>query len=230
MEVSTPRVRHGGTGNQAAVTVDDRRSSGGDSASCGSLGIADAGGQLRRGAWDWERRHRAHRAAGHAGRVPAHILACHGGQCRGSYPVAFEGSGVPTNITCTRRLTFEAGHRVYGHESKCANVHGHSYKAEIEASAELDQLGRVIDFSVLKERIGGWLDSNLDHAFIAWGNDPLVDQLPQTKLYVMPTNPTAENIAGHLLDVCPVLLEGTGVTVTRVVIHETENCKAEARL
>ena len=29
-------------------------------------------------------------------------------------------------LTCTRRLQFCAGHRVYGHESKCANVHGHN--------------------------------------------------------------------------------------------------------
>jgi 6-pyruvoyltetrahydropterin/6-carboxytetrahydropterin synthase len=135
-------------------------------------------------------------------------------------------------ITCTRRLTFESGHRVHGHESKCANLHGHSYKAEIEASAELDSLGRVIDFSVLKEKVGGWIDFHLDHGFILWVDDlEARGQMLKTKLYLMPYNPTAENLARHLLlEVCPLVLQGTGVTVTRVVIHETENCKAEARL
>src|SRR5262249_14498003 len=54
-------------------------------------------------------------------------------------------------VTCTRLLQFDAGHRVYQHEGKCANLHGHRYTAEITAQAEaLDKIGRVIDFSVLK--------------------------------------------------------------------------------
>ena len=58
-------------------------------------------------------------------------------------------------VTCTRRLCFEAGHRVYGHESKCANLHGHSYKVERGLRSGAGRVGRVIDFSVLKEKIGG---------------------------------------------------------------------------
>ena len=62
-------------------------------------------------------------------------------------------------ISCTRRIQFCAGHRVLGHENKCANAHGHNYVAYISArSNDLDKVGRVIDFSVLKEKIGGWID------------------------------------------------------------------------
>lgn len=138
-------------------------------------------------------------------------------------------------ITCTRRLCFEAGHRIHKHESKCAHLHGHSYKVEIEAGGSLDTLGRVIDFSVLKERVGGWIDEHLDHGFMVWVEDTDAQEammcLPMQKIYCMPYNPTAENIAKHLLqDICPMVLADTGVVVRRVVIHETENCKAEARL
>jgi 6-pyruvoyltetrahydropterin/6-carboxytetrahydropterin synthase len=138
--------------------------------------------------------------------------------------------------TCTRRLQFAAGHRVLGHENKCANVHGHNYVVEITACADaLDGIGRVIDFSVLKERIGGWIEEHWDHGFILYSEDADVVlalmQVPGTKTYGMPANPTAENMADFLLRVVgPLVLTGTGVHVTRVVVHETENCWAEAVL
>ena len=66
-------------------------------------------------------------------------------------------------IECTRRIKFDAGHRVHLHESKCRNAHGHQYIVFIYATAEnLDKLGRVIDFSVLKEKFHGWIDDNWD--------------------------------------------------------------------
>lgn len=103
------------------------------------------------------------------------------------------------------------------------------------ADAPLDHLGRVIDFSVLKEKIGGWIDRMWDHGFVLWAEDDeavaIVKQMPGQKLFIMPTNPTAENMAKFLLQVvCPELLLGTGVTVTEVRVWETENCYADARL
>jgi 6-pyruvoyltetrahydropterin/6-carboxytetrahydropterin synthase len=51
------------------------------------------------------------------------------------------------------------------------------------------------------------------------------------KLYLMPTNPTAENMANYLLrSICPMVLADTGVVVSKVVVRETENCWAEATL
>lgn len=136
-------------------------------------------------------------------------------------------------ITCTRRIQFCAGHRVYNHESKCRNLHGHNYVAFFKAHAPLDSLGRVIDFSVLKERIGGWLDTHWDHGFLLWEEDvdalAAVTAIPGQKLFQMPWNPTAENMARYLLTVvCPQVLADTGVEVTDVRVWETENCYADA--
>lgn len=145
-------------------------------------------------------------------------------------------SGGPIVITCTRRIQFCAGHRVYKHESKCANMHGHNYVALFEAVApDLDSIGRVIDFSVLKDKIGGWIDRYWDHGFIYWDQDREARNalltLPDQKFYAMPTNPTAENMAVYLLNsICPELLTGTGITIREVVVHETENCYARAEL
>jgi 6-pyruvoyltetrahydropterin/6-carboxytetrahydropterin synthase len=134
----------------------------------------------------------------------------------------------------TRRLTFEAGHRVMGHETKCANLHGHSYKVFVEAEGPLDQIGRIVDFSVLKDRIGGWLDRYWDHGVILYRDDEdLVAALRETgqKLFILPTNPTAENMASFLLHtICPGLFEAGGITVTTIRLQETENCEATETL
>ena len=138
-----------------------------------------------------------------------------------------------------RRIQFAAGHRVHKHESKCSNMHGHNYVIFFHArqkSGGLDAIGRVIDFSVLKEKLGGWIEKSWDHGFIYHYKDKELDLLFKTKLqshksFSMKTNPTAENMGLFLLhDICPRLLEETGVEVFKIVVWETENCSAEVAL
>jgi 6-pyruvoyltetrahydropterin/6-carboxytetrahydropterin synthase len=139
-------------------------------------------------------------------------------------------------VTAVRRLQFCAGHRVYKHESKCRHLHGHNYVVFLHACSsgknELDSLGRVIDFGVLKERFGGWIDQNWDHGFIVFDQDEealaLLKALPEQKIYALKANPTAENMAKHLLnDIAPGLLADSGVELSKVVLWETENCFVE---
>jgi len=138
-------------------------------------------------------------------------------------------------IKCSRKIHFCAGHRVLNHESKCANLHGHNYIAWIEAEApNLDDLGRIIDFSVLKEKVGGWIDYHWDHTTILFQEDEalinaLESEMENKNLYIMPSNPTAENMAEYLLnEVCPRVLKDEGVEVTKITLYETENCYASA--
>ena len=140
-------------------------------------------------------------------------------------------------ITCSRKIHFCSGHRVMNHESKCANIHGHNYVMWIYAKApELDGLGRVIDFSVLKERIGGWVDKYWDHTFIAYEKDKeLIADLKKyektSEIFLSPVNPTAENMADYMLrKVAPALMRGTGIEIYKIKLYETENCYAEATL
>ena len=140
-------------------------------------------------------------------------------------------------MICSRKIHFCAGHRVLGHESKCANYHGHNYVAWVDAeAATLDKLGRVIDFSVLKEKVGGWIDKHWDHTSIIYQKDNLLINARQAMeankpIFIADFNPTAENMANYLLNkVCPDVLENTGVTVTKVRLYETENCYAEVIL
>lgn len=136
-----------------------------------------------------------------------------------------------------RKLHFCAGHRVMSHENKCATPHGHNYYVDLVAEApNLDAIGRVIDFSVLKEKIGMWIDQHWDHTFLVYEKDE--ELIRALKIvsgvkapFICPFNPTAEGLAIYLLEeICPKLLMGTDVTITKVVVHETDNCSAEAVL
>ena len=148
--------------------------------------------------------------------------------------------------TVTRKLEWDAGHRVLNHGSKCRHLHGHRFVAEVTVTApELDGLGMVIDFSVLKEKVGDWIDRCWDHNMMLHPDDPLVDLYkcsaePDSVVhyaaevfagkapYIMKSgNPTAENIACELFHKATELLTGTGITVLRVKIAETPNCWAE---
>jgi len=140
-------------------------------------------------------------------------------------------------IKCTRKLHFCAGHRVMNHENKCATAHGHNYYVHLVAEApNLDSIGRVIDFSVLKEKVGAWIDDHWDHTFLVCDQDELLIQtlrsLPRKKEpFICPFNPTAEEMANYLLRVvCPKVLDGTEVVITKVIVCETDNCSAEANL
>ena len=132
----------------------------------------------------------------------------------------------------TRKLEIDAGHRLLNHEGKCANYHGHRYVFEIGCSApHLDGVGRVLDFSIVKERVGAWLDAHWDHGMILQEGDPLVATLsamrPAPKFCTVSYPPTAENLVKHLARVAQDLLPE--VLVESVRCYETPNCWADWR-
>lgn len=130
-----------------------------------------------------------------------------------------------------RRIEFCAGHTLMNHESKCRNLHGHNYVAHITCEAEsLDEVGRVIDFSVIKEEVKGWIDKYWDHKFLINRDDPRVGALQRCggkDLVLVPYNPTAENMAADLFVEADILLSPLGVSVVKVVLEETPNCRVE---
>ncbi|QDT16836.1 6-pyruvoyl trahydropterin synthase family protein [Alienimonas californiensis] len=145
------------------------------------------------------------------------------------------------NLTVVRRIEFCAGHRLLGHEGKCAALHGHNYAAEFHVTAldssgtGLDDVGRVVDFAAIKEELKGWIDREWDHGFLLWEGDEAaiaaVRAVEPCKLFTLPANPTAEVLAEYLLTrVCPARLAPLGVRCTRLELWETPNCRAVASL
>lgn len=134
----------------------------------------------------------------------------------------------------TRSLEFDAGHRLLNHEGPCRFLHGHRYKAEITlASKDRDEIGRVLDFGVIKERIGGWINENWDHNTLLHTDDPLA-QWPEEyfgrKLFLTNENPTVEVMAEILYGIVLIKIPGIGsgnIKCTRVRLYETPNCWAD---
>ena len=137
-------------------------------------------------------------------------------------------------LTIMRRIRFCAGHRLFGHGGKCEHFHGHNYVADFFVTGdEVDSVGRVIDFSDLKARTKGWIDEHWDHSFLVDERDEnaiqALEQVTPCRLFKMPYNPTAENMARYLLEeMCPKVLDGTGARATSVRIWETDEAFAEA--
>ena len=56
-----------------------------------------------------------------------------------------------------------SAHFIKGHEGKCKNLHGHTWKIEVTVvSDRIDGLGMVADFTVLKRQLQEILDP-IDH-------------------------------------------------------------------
>lgn len=139
-------------------------------------------------------------------------------------------TNINTNIICIRRIEFDAAHRVLEHESKCRNLHGHRYAIEAGFVADgLDSLGRVVDFGVIRERLGAWVDENWDHTVILFERDRLlgksISDITGQTIFYLPSNPTAENMAVYLLEtVCPGLFSDLKIICVNILLYETPNC------
>ena len=138
--------------------------------------------------------------------------------------------------TCTRRLEWDAMHRIPDHESRCAAYHGHRYVAEVTCDADqLDSRGRVIDFGVIKELVGGWIDEHWDHTALLMRGDPdpaiasivAANESYGRPVYWLDAPPTAENLVIELARIAGELLAGYGVRIRRIRLWETPNASAE---
>ena len=71
-----------------------------------------------------------------------------------------------------KSIDIENGHMLSKHPDKCQFPHGHTRKVEfVLEAAQLDKNEMVCDFKIIKEAIGGWLET-FDHAMCMNTNDP----------------------------------------------------------
>jgi 6-pyruvoyltetrahydropterin/6-carboxytetrahydropterin synthase len=136
-------------------------------------------------------------------------------------------------IICTRRIEFDAAHRIMEHESKCKMLHGHRYVVELSfGSKNLDKLGRVIDFGNVRDILESWINEHLDHnAILSCEDKKLGDAISENtgqKIYYLDENPTVENIAKHLFyDIAPKLFADYNSKIVSIKIYETPNCSTQ---
>jgi 6-pyruvoyltetrahydropterin/6-carboxytetrahydropterin synthase len=143
-------------------------------------------------------------------------------------------------LTITRKLEFDAGHRIPDHKSQCRNLHGHRYTLEITlVGAVIDtegssDNGMIMDFSDVKALAKEHLVDVWDHAFLAYEKDTVVrdflDSIPGHKTVIIDSIPTVENLAQTAFNILKAAYQdryGTGLRLHKLVLHETPNCWAE---
>jgi 6-pyruvoyltetrahydropterin/6-carboxytetrahydropterin synthase len=143
-------------------------------------------------------------------------------------------------LTITRKLEFDAGHRIPDHNSQCRNLHGHRYVLEITLTGQVvdhdgqADNGMIMDFSDVKNLARENLVDLWDHAFLVYEKDAQVkdflDSLPNHKTVVLNRVPTVENLAKIAFDILkPVYRDryATGLSLTKIKLYETPNCWAE---
>jgi 6-pyruvoyltetrahydropterin/6-carboxytetrahydropterin synthase len=125
----------------------------------------------------------------------------------------------------TREIDFCYGHRLLNYDGKCRHLHGHNGRAVIVLEApKLDSRGMVLDFSDIKTVVSQWIDETLDHRMILCRDDPAVPLLKQLgePLYLIDTNPTAENIAKLIFE----FTRQRGFPIVEAHLWETPRCYA----
>ena len=81
--------------------------------------------------------------------------------------------------TIRKSIDIDFAHHIQGHRGACINIHGHTWKSELEVSAsELDVEGFVVDFKKLKTDVLGPCHTLLDHS-LALSEDLYVKVEPQ---------------------------------------------------
>ncbi|SEN21494.1 6-carboxytetrahydropterin synthase QueD [Nitrosomonas marina] len=141
----------------------------------------------------------------------------------------------------TRKLEFDAGHRISTHNSQCRHLHGHRYVIEITLSGTIisekgnAQQGMVMDFSEVKRIASEVLIDKWDHAFLVYSGDTPVMQFLQSlkdhKTVVLDVQPTAENLAVIAFDILNAAYQdnyGNHLQLEHVRLYETPNCWADA--
>ena len=109
---------------------------------------------------------------------------------------------------------FEAAHFIRNYPGKCARLHGHNWIVEAVAQGtELNELGILIDFKILKSELNKILDE-FDHQY-----------LNELEMFTK-KNPTAENLAKEIFDKLSVseIFSGTTKLKTVKVYESPKSC------
>jgi 6-pyruvoyltetrahydropterin/6-carboxytetrahydropterin synthase len=138
-----------------------------------------------------------------------------------------------------KRFRWEAAHRIPWHEAGCRHLHGHSYRMMVELEGEPTDASpgggaMLIDFKHVKRMVAPVVDA-MDHATLVHASDTELREAVEvldSKVYVMPADTTAENVALHVAAEIQQrgadVLRAHGVETIRVQVWETETCYAEA--
>ncbi|MEG9498853.1 6-carboxytetrahydropterin synthase QueD [Mannheimia indoligenes] len=132
-----------------------------------------------------------------------------------------------------KEFSFDMAHMLDGHDGKCQNLHGHTYKLQVEVAGDLFQegakRGMVMDYSDLKAIVKTHILEPMDHAFIYDLHNERESQVAQllidlkSKVYGIPSRTTAEEMAKYMFE----KLEKVGLPVSLIRLWETPTSYCE---
>lgn len=147
-----------------------------------------------------------------------------------------------TQVQITRRIEFDAGHRIPDHASKCKNIHGHRYVLEatvlgtVQPARGQSDDGMVVDFGDLKTLMNLEIGDKWDHAFLVASTDVVGVSASAAmgaghKTVFLPCIPTVENLAALAFEAIDrrvrETIVGDQAALHHVRLYETPNCWAD---
>jgi 6-pyruvoyltetrahydropterin/6-carboxytetrahydropterin synthase len=144
------------------------------------------------------------------------------------------------SISITRRLEFDAGHRIPNHDGQCRHLHGHRYAIEVTLTGDVANHpgkaddGMVLDFGDIKRLTNQYIVEPWDHAFLVAQEDKglveYLNSIPNHKTVVMEHVPTVENLASTAFKVLQPVFEKAfegRLKLASIRLYETPNCWAD---
>ena len=140
-------------------------------------------------------------------------------------------------LKIAKEFSFDIAHMLDGHDGKCKNLHGHSYKLYVTVIGEpiTDPYnvknGMVIDFGDLKRIVQEQIIEAFDHAMVFNEHSPhkaLAEELRAKghRIITVPYQPTSENLVTDFARRIAYQLPA-GVELFSVRLCETESSYAE---
>ena len=131
-----------------------------------------------------------------------------------------------------KEFRWEMGHRLLCHAGKCKNLHGHSYRMQVEISGDELTNGMLMDYYDLKQIVQPFVDE-LDHCFIINKKDERLLKAAEelkTKKVIIDYETTAENLCKYFIG--KILESGLPAQIKKlkVKIFETSTSYAEEEI
>ena len=125
-------------------------------------------------------------------------------------------------------------HALYGYDGLCKNIHGHSYRLWVTLRGPVleehghEKDGMVLDFGLLKRLVKPHIVDKYDHSFVLNANSSHanIDLSAFEKVYLLPYQPTSENLVNDFVSIIKNQLPGN-IELYKVVLSETANSFAE---
>jgi 6-pyruvoyl-tetrahydropterin synthase len=117
----------------------------------------------------------------------------------------------------------------------CNRAHGHNFEAEFIYEGPVDDRGMVLDFAEFR-KIKNWIDEHLDHYFYVqhnhWllqpytvGEEQYSPDIQYTGFMPISFNPTSENFAKYLHEVCSEIMN---LDSKKLTVKVSETCTSSA--